>query len=196
MILGATGSGKTEFAIYLLGFLVGRTQIDILDTKIEPAFERLPGCEVVESFSLLDKCTAPVRIYRPVAGEQLDYELLDAYCQWRYENAPNLTYIDELNSLGATTKPRPGLLNLQTRGRSRQASLWMSSQRPAWVTRFSFSETQRFFVFYLNDEDDRARVVKFTRKELIEPPREEFGFWYYKVGTRQPEQFKPIKLRR
>jgi len=179
----------------MLEKIVGRIQIDILDTKFEPKFERLPMHEVVENFSLLDKCTAPVRIYRPTAQELLDQELLDAYLQWRYENAPDLTYIDELNSLGITAKPRPGLLNLLTRGRSRESALWMGSQRPAWVSRFAFSEASKFFVFYLNDEDDRARVVKFTTKELMQSPRYDYGFWYYRVGSKSAVQYKPIKLK-
>lgn len=194
LFLGMNGSGKTQAALTLLRPLVGRVQIDILDSKIEPAFLTLPGSQVVEYFDELPECIAPVRIYRPVAEELADEYLLDSYLQWRYENAPDLTYIDEMNSLGAQTKPKPGLVNLTTRGRSRQAALWMSSQRPAWISRFAFSETNRFYVFRLSDEDDRKRVVRFTTPQLKKVPARKYGFWYYHAGDESAYLFKPMKI--
>lgn len=193
-ILGATGSGKTNFLVYLLSYLAKSqtTRIDILDTKVEPKFEQLPFSEVVENFDDLSKCEALVRIYRPNGKEVNDLELLDQYLQWRYENAPNLTVIDEIGSLGINTKPRMGLQNLLTRGRSRNAALWICSQRPAWVNNFIFTESKRFYVFYLNDEKDRKRVTQFTTPAMEKPAKIEYGFKYYKVGTRSVTEFKGV----
>ncbi|MEM3713472.1 MAG: type IV secretory system conjugative DNA transfer family protein [Nitrososphaeria archaeon] len=194
LFIGMTGSGKTTLAVNLLKMLTNSTRIDILDTKIEPAFETIPNAVILESFKDVLNSDANVRIYRPTANEILSPDVLDRYLQYLYDNAPGLVYIDELLSLGAQAKPNPGFLNLLTRGRSRYAACWYASQRPAWVSRFAFSEANKFFIFYLNDEKDRERVVSFTCKDVMRNPRDKHGFWFYQAGERHAIEFRNIKI--
>lgn len=202
VIVGATGSGKTQF----LAAQVERypfSPIYLLDTKGDEKLgalaERYPSRTIdsLTDFRKVIKERKPewdiVRIL-PKPEELQDEDILDAYLDTIYHRGQScLTCIDETYMLGATTRPRPGALGLLTRGRSKGMSLIACTQRPAWIPRFYFSESQKFAIFYLQDIRDRQRV-----SEMIPYPRDltldKHHFFYYVSGQKHGTIYAPIQV--
>jgi hypothetical protein len=66
-----------------------------------------------------------------------------------------------------------GLTSWLTRGRSRRQSFLGGTQRPAWVSRFVFSESDYLSIFSLNLKEDRKRMYEACGREevMTNPPR-------------------------
>lgn len=174
--VGKTGSGKTFLMKYLTKKL---KRLMVLDPKamIDPAEWRL---DWVDGRGLRDLQNGKdarllVRTYDSTEwAEFLTYA-------W---NAGNLVvYIDELYALvdfGRSVPPRI-LSQLYTQGRERLVGMWGATQRPAWVPMFTLSESDWFFAFRTQLQDDRKRLAELMGPEVLDPiPVEDpHGFWMY-----------------
>lgn len=195
LLVGQTGSGKTYAALKLLAHFYSVRQIQILDTKGDDNIDKIDA-PVVERLEVITKYNDPdeypIVIYRPNGEELADPAMLDAWCQWIYERESTVAYIDEVSQLGNSTKPRMGFLNLLTRGRSKDVTVLMGTQRPVGVPRIVFTETQYFYRFYLADVQDRKRVTEFTHPAMINQPKSRYGFLFYRAGDRKVYEIKSI----
>lgn len=189
-IAGQTGSGKTQFVIWLLERLKN-SPIVIYDTKDEAAFNTLPRSRIVRSTLMLataindpqvDYIVFKVPPQLTADGEALDQLLWTHFTQYQGCDV----YIDEVYSFSSRGNAGPGLVALLTQGRSKGITTLMSAQRPQWISRFILTETQRFYIFYLNDRRDKVALSNVISDfdELPDPP--EFQFYYYRVGKREP----------
>jgi len=196
-ISGGTGSGKSALVeIYLAGenypFVVK------LDTKGE-YFERkaagLPpwkGLEEGEDYQVifklkdLERAEKPKIIYCPDYDEQ-EMEYYDAFFRWCYERQNTTIWIDELMSICDNPHRIPRMLKaIYTRGRSRNTTCWSLSQRSSEIPNIILSNTQVFFIFQMNLEADRIKLVKMTdQKEFMIKPQK-YHFWFYKLGNNKP----------
>jgi hypothetical protein len=184
--MGATGSGKTYAMLKLMESYYGVKQIQLLDTKNDSGIAELDA-PVVEHLDDLPEYTFPeypLVIYRPAGEELADLECLDLWCQWIYMRKNTHAVIDELTQLGNSTHPKMGFLNMLTRGRDRNISVFMGTQRPVGIPKIAYTESQHFYKFYLADEDDRKSVKKYTHPAMIGQVPTKHGFHYYKVGSR------------
>lgn len=198
LILGMTGSGKTAFASWLL-IRIPTAPIIIMDTKDEPKFEKLPANVIVETMEQAQKAAHDVRydyiIVRPPVEmlghpHELDRLLYFAYLHLHH----CVIYIDEIYSFHSNGRAGPGLIALYTRGRSKGITTICSSQKPKFISSFVMSESQRYYIFRLQDIKDRKRVGEVISdfEDLPLPPKH--GFYYYEIGEEAPELFKPIAL--
>ena len=158
-ILGMTGGGKAVLAEALLADL---DRIVIVDPKNEI---RLPGFTRALT---LDPWYKTFRlIWVPRRSD--DYKL--AVLLRRAWKRRNLTiYVDELQTLTdffpiATET----LSDIIRTGRSRKVSVWIATQRPAWVPRWFLSESRHKFIFTLLDKADRRRAAEVAGDAAVEP---------------------------
>lgn len=197
LTVGQTGSGKTTFQIWLLQ----RTQnspIVIYDTKDEPKFLDLPNHRVAttlrEANDAVDDVETDYVVFRPPVDILADPSSLDALLRFHYEHWRGVdAYIDELYSFHTGGNAGPGLVALYTRGRSRGISTFSSTQRPAFISRFSMSEAQVFFVFRLNDLKDRKRISEASGMPLLENPPQHH-FYIFRAGEDAARLVKPISV--
>lgn len=194
LFLGQTGSGKTFCMLHLLGAYYGRYQIQILNTKGDPSIDALdaPVVRHIDEVHLFRWPKYPVVIYEPDGDELHDLEILDDWCQWIYDRQNTVAVIDELTQVASGAKARPGFLNLITRGRIRNCTVFLGTQRPAWVPKIAYTEAQHFYKFYLADADDRKRVASVTHPAMMGQPKYKHGFHYFEVGTRKVYEFRSI----
>jgi len=171
-IMGRTGSGKTALALFLLSYsdfterphyiidYKGDSHIAQLDRAKEIGlheFPRQPGLYVV----------------RPLPHQS---EATEAFL-WKIYNHENAgVYFDEaymVPDYGAF----PAIL---TQGRSKGISSIVITQRPAWISRFVFSEANQFAAFHLNDRDDRKKLWRFLPEDRIVRKRlpDYHSVWY------------------
>lgn len=160
-ILGRTGSGKTTMAAYI----TGESDIDkrpwtIIDYKGEQIFDDIRAADRDAITELDPRDPAPKKpgLYRmqPIPGTD-DKEITQFL--WRvWERQRSGIYIDEAHLLPNSD----ALKALLVTGRSRQIPMIVISQRPVWVPREVFSESNHHIVFDLSREDDRKMAGSFV----------------------------------
>jgi len=187
-IVGSSGSGKTQFAVWLLS----SRDFDvrpwyIFDFKGDELIAMI-GAREISVYS--EPPTKPgLYVIRPIPEKDDDAVEQFIWKIWANENAG--IYIDEGYMIG----PRnPAYNACLTQGRSKHIEMITLSQRPLWLSRFVFSEANFFAVFNLTDEKDRKEVGRFLngRSSLLLP---RFNCLWYDVDKQETCQFAPVPHR-
>lgn len=168
VIAGRTGSGKTTLAAYLL-LMRSYQHWVILNPKHTAGYKDLPGAIVMDGWNA-DKFDKAIEANRFVVinfrKEETNAEFMDDVVAWLHENYDDIGIAaDELYYLHSNGKPGNGLIGLLTRGRERNQTFLGLMQRPAWVSRFCYSESDNIVGMALNLKDDRKRMVEATGHE-------------------------------
>lgn len=195
-ICGQTGSGKTAFAVWLLGYMPGTL---IYDTKEEGKFAALANSITVETMPEAYRALRENRydyvILRPPVSVTIEPEQLDDMLHFHYNNLRGCgAYLDEVFMFHNAGRVGPGLMAMLTRGRSRGITLTMSAQRPAWLSRFCLTESQKFFIFRLVDRADRLRlgeIIPGIARDFNPAP---YHFQYFDFSLNGPVNFLPVPL--
>jgi len=185
-LIGATGTGKTTFARYLVEDPNKRNSV-VYDAKISDAITRWQTTQrFYEDFDLLQRSQENRLVFRPSFAESLDAEAQDAFFEWIYWRRYTRLYIDEATALKGGTNPSFHLQACIARGRERGVSTVIASQRPKRVPLILFSESEHFVVFRLNLMEDRLRVYELTGIDPVEQTTlENYEFFYYSALTGQ-----------
>lgn len=197
VIIGKTGSGKTTLMVKLILYSLA-FPIVIIDTKVDDTFNILSYYyetnilqDVIER---LEK--EPVILYRPEPLDIIENKI-DDFLNYLYENVRNCyVYIDEAYQLHTPTIDK-GFLNLLMRGRSKNISVVCGVQRPRNVSRYIFTEANKFYIFELTDLEDRKRVYEFCAFEQVLEIPEQYHFWFsnlQKISYEEPISIEQIEL--
>ncbi|MCI0564627.1 MAG: hypothetical protein MN733_39670, partial [Nitrososphaera sp.] len=104
-----------------------------------------------------------------------------------YDVGNVIVYVDELSSvIPPRSKPPRAFFDIIQRGRSRNVTLWSSTQRPTLIPLESISEATHFFIFRLNLDRDRKTITDNASIEPLSPARykqNRFGFYYINDET-------------
>lgn len=154
-VIGKTGSGKTQAGVWHLS----QRSIDkrpwiVLNWKYDDLLDSIPGVKV---HKLGDRLPKKSGVYVTHPGPQ-DFEAVDEllWNMWHRERIG--LFVDEGYMIPARSAAFQALL---TQGRSKQIPIIMLTQRPAWVTRFAFSEADFIQLFQLADTRDAKTVRQF-----------------------------------
>lgn len=197
--IGQTGSGKTTFNRWLLERLEDAPMV-VYDTKHDDKFLELANHRVAESIWEADAALADESvdyvILRPPPRVTYDARILDQALQYHEEHWRGIpAYIDEVYHFHRGTYAGPGLTGLYTRGRSRGITTIASTQRPASISSFIFTESQLFYVFPIYHEDDHKRVGKFIRGFAKLPIPSAHHFYLYRQGLMtEPKLMPPVPV--
>src|ERR1017187_6122512 len=159
-IVGRTGSGKTVAGLWHLSKQNYHKQPWIIvDYKMDENINSIKNAIHIE---LKDTPKKPgIYIVHPRPNDEEKVTAL-LYRVWERENIG--IYIDEGYMLG---NRNPALNVCLTQGRSKHIPMIVLSQRPVWLTRFVFSESDFFQIFQLNDKDDRKTVERFLNENSL-----------------------------
>jgi hypothetical protein len=173
--IGATGSGKTLLAMYLLS---GLNRVVVIDPK--HTFH-LSGYKVGWRLPLTSG-----EFHLVIRPGQNDDERLAGFLL-RLMRAGSVTiYCDE----AATTsdifpETVAALTEISRTGRENHVALWCTMQRPRRVPLTMLTETESFFVFSVRSKDDRDYIRGYTGDEVNKKlPR--FVFWYFRTDEDSP----------
>lgn len=209
MIIGQTGSGKTVGALVHMQ-ATNLYPVIILDTKGEPAFndiadegdEETPAEESIiyeegEKFisQWHHRRQPEYSIVRPTPAEMADSDQMDSILTRIYDtNKKCLIYIDECYQWHVNGRAGNGLIGLLTRGRSKGMSVLMSTQRPTWVSRFCFTEAQKFYIYKLSDKRDHKVIAEYIPDFMEKPIAQKHYFHYYDNSEDEKgiRYFKPV----
>lgn len=171
-VVGKTGSGKTTKILELINDSPV-SPVLILDTKIDKAFPKaFPDAKIMEGLGIPGK-KDEMTIIRPLPEEAIDPMALDDWLQAIGRSNNILVVIDEMYQVHRHGQAGPGLVGLLTRGRSRGITMLLASQRPAWVSKFVFTECEHFYFMRLLNPDDRKIMSQYMGfpeiQELVLP---------------------------
>jgi hypothetical protein len=172
-ICGSTGSGKTIAGLWQLA----EADIDlrpwfIWDFKRDKNIAKLAAKELPLTIGRLPR-EPGLYVFRPIP-EQDDAQVKRIlWMIWEMENAGN--YIDEGYMIGRNNSAFNALL---TQGRSKHIQMITLSQRPAWMSRFVFSEADYFQVFRLNDKRDYETVQAMCGIDITSRLPSYYSHWY------------------
>lgn len=187
-LVGRTGSGKTVAAVWHLS----NADFDvrpwvIIDYKNDVLINGISRAKYID-YSVIPESPG-IYILKVLPGEE--EELSDWFRRaWEHEGIG--IYIDEGYMIDRNDKWFNACL---TQGRSKHIPMIILSQRPVWLSRFVFSEADFFQVFDLTHAQDMAKVKEYIRddeRRQLEKPLPDFHSYYYDVGKKRLETFKPV----
>jgi len=185
-IVGMTGSGKTHAALWHLS----RRNFNekpwvVYDFKVDEFINSIPG-----TVELGVNSPAPehpgLYIVHPVPED--DDELVDKQMTdiWKHEDIG--VYVDEGYMVSSKNK---GFRKLLTQGRSKHIPMIILSQRPVWMDKFVFTESEFKQVFRLQNSGDIGKMEEYIPFDLSRrlPPRHSY---YYDTVDDALMVMKPV----
>lgn len=171
-VIGSTGSGKSQFAAWLLSTRdFDKRPWIIIDYKGDELIEEINAPQI--DFRKEPPRKPGIYVIRPIP--QLDDDAVKDFL-WKIWARGNIgIWIDEGFMLG---NRNPALNALLTQGRSKNIEMIILLQRPVWASRFIFSEANYFAIFNLTQDDDRKHVRQFTNGRAIQLLPDYHSTWY------------------
>lgn len=159
LIVGRTGSGKTQFGSWMLSKAAFDKQpYIIIDYKGD---DLLGQIDRAKEIGYKDTVKHP-GLYYLKAMPGTDAEMT-AFLWSVWKRGKTGLFFDE----GYMVPNTQALQAVLTQGRSLRIPVIMLSQRPVWLSRFAFSEADYFAFFHLNDERDEATVKGLTPRNDV-----------------------------
>lgn len=160
VVAGRSGSGKTTLAAFFLNR--SRQHWLILNPKHTKGYAELSQAKVLHKFDAAAVSASLAKNKYTVlnlSSVQATDEYMDWIIDWLHNNFSNVGLCaDELYTLHSNGRPGPGLVGWLTRGRELQQSFIGLTQRPAWVSKFVFSEANYIVGMDLTLPEDRKRM--------------------------------------
>lgn len=186
-IIGRTGSGKTQFAAWLLSLApFDKQPYVIVDYKRDVLLNAIDRIEEIRLGYVPKK--PGVYIVKPLPDEMEEVnEWL--WKVWAQEKVG--LYFDEMYNVPDPVK-KSALKAVLTQGRSKAIPAICLTQRPAWISRFVFSEADFYAVFHLNTIKDIQKIEEFFPKETdVRNRLPEYNSYWYDVGSNASFELKP-----
>ena len=170
-IVGRTGSGKTQAAVWQLSrrdFL--KKPWIIFDFKGDALINDIPGTQEIAVTAKVPK-NPGIYIVRPLPDQKEEADAL-LYRIWQAENTG--VYVDEGYMLSKLKYFRACL----TQGRSKRIPMIVLSQRPVWIDVFVWTEADYVQAFHLTRLDDRQLVDSMIPGYLKSSLPEYWSLWH------------------
>lgn len=189
-VIGQNGTGKTYAAAWhLSGRPFDRKPYVIVDTKRDELLGKIADMEGVKHITLADTPSKPgLYIVQPLPDQ---IEGLHNFLMRIWARGNCGLYFDE----GYMVASVPAVDTILTTGRSKRIPVIMLSQRPVWLSRFVFSESKFYQVFFLADERDRKTVQAFVPGYDLGTTLPPYCSVWYEVGQDRVTLLRPTPPR-
>lgn len=194
-IVGRTGSGKTVCAVWHLSNAdFEHMPWIVYDFKRDPLLAQIHalGLEIeagAYELQLNEMPRKPGIYFVHPHPDDIEPVRQQMYAIWAQENTG--VFVDEGYMVCGPTKPNPAFRSLLTQGRSKHIPMIVLSQRPVWLDRFAFSESDFYQVFSLNHSGDRKTINEYVPADLSKP-LPPYHSYYHDVGKEETYVMKPV----
>jgi hypothetical protein len=189
LILGRTGSGKTQCGLFVLSRMDLETQPwIIIDFKREKSIAQIPHLQEIRLEDELPEMPG-LYVLRPIFPAQKEQVTEFLYRVWDHENIG--IFVDE----GVMLARDPALDAIYIQGRSKNIPVIMLSQRPVGISRFAATESQFYAIFPNHDEREQKVISEFTplfKRKSDDASLPRFWFWWYDVVENKLSKVKPV----
>lgn len=185
-VIGRTGSGKTQFGTWLLSHAhFDKQPYIIVDYKNDDLLNDIEHAKHIEVGEIPKKNGIYICHPHPAQEEEVEKFL------WKiWERERIGLYFDEAYMVAKSN----AFNAILTQGRSKRIPVIWNTQRPAWITRFCFSESDYFAIFHLNDRRDQKKVEEFT-PHSIESRLPDYHSRWFDVGSNEIFILQPVPER-
>lgn len=186
-LVGRTGTGKTQAGVWHLS----KRNLEtfpwiVFNWKQDELINSIPYATHIDLSDSLRSVRHGVFIVTPLPDE---VENVDSFL-WKIWNREGVgIFVDEGYMIGNTS---PAFNACLTQGRSKRIPMIVCSQRPVWMSRFVWSESDFYQVFDLNVEDDKATIGKYAPIDLFSKVLPDYYSYYYDVAKRKLDLLKPV----
>jgi len=167
LVLGRTGSGKSQFSIALLSTRnFDEMPWVIIDYKGEDLIDDIRRvCKSgIKTISVHDKPPTKPGLYWMKPTPKVDDAAMEVWLWAVWKNKSTGLFIDE----GFALPQRDAFDAILTQGRSLHIPVICLYQRPAWMSRFAVAQADFFAVFDQNDERDLKTTKAFVKPVITE----------------------------
>jgi hypothetical protein len=193
-IAGRTGSGKSTLARWLLRRSPNHWLI--LNPKWTEAYAALPDSVTIKGMHM-GKIEASMRDHKFTIVNPLPHQstpgVMDDFVSLMHHSYTGFGLcVDELYTLHTNGRAGEGLLGLLTRGRELKQSFIGLTQRPAFVSKFVFSESDYIGGMSLALTEDRKRMYENTGREEFKGKMEPHEWLWYDMSADTLRKFGPV----
>lgn len=121
-----------------------------------------------------------------------DVEAVNKQLAGIWEQQDTGVFVDEGYMVSQGSNSRSWLRALLTQGRSMHIPMIILSQRPVWMDRFVFSESDFYQVFALNHSGDRKKIMEYIPADLDER-LPDYHSYYYDVARDETVVLRPVE---
>lgn len=183
-IVGATGSGKTQYAVWSMSHRNFHLMPWLIyNFKTEETIDNIPHVAHIGVDQIPTRPGVYVTNPHPSQEDEVEAQM---WAIWERGNIG--VYVDEGYMVGRSNRAFRALL---TQGRSKRIPMIVLSQRPVWMDRFVFSESEFYSIFRLQHRKDQRIVEEFVPTDLSER-LPDFHSYYYDVGQNTTHVMKPV----
>ena len=185
-VIGRTGTGKTIAGLWhLSNARFDKMPWVIVDFKTD---EHIAGIERAITIDVNDNPKQPgIYIIQPHPDDDLFGEFLERI--WMRGNTG--IFIDEGYMMRTNDLVEKRFVYLLTQGRSKRIPMIVVTQKPVWISRFVFSESDFFQAFHLNDSRDHKTVESFLPSGSI-IPLPDYHSAYFDVSHNKLSYLLPV----
>lgn len=185
-VIGRNGSGKTVGGMWLLSGRDFDVQPAlIINSKGDAMIDEISEIKGVNTIGVNDTPgDKGLYVVNPLPSQGAELDELFRRC-WEKENIT--IFIDE----GYSVQKDDWFNACLTQGRSKRVNLIVLTQRPAWISKYVFSECNFVMLFNLQIKDDRKKVAEFVPvdKDYRLPP---YCSYWYNVKDNLVTEFAPV----
>ena len=163
VIVGTTGSGKTHAALWHLSKRNFDTKPWVVyDWKRDDFINSLPN-----TFELAVDAPAPQHpgLYVVHPTNKRDDDAVEAQMGEIWEAEDIGVFVDEAYMISPKNE---SFGNLLTQGRSKHIPMIVCTQRPVWVDKFVFTESEFKQIFRLQSQDDMKKLEEYIPRASLE----------------------------
>lgn len=189
-IIGRTGSGKTVCGVWHLSNTNFTTMPWVVyDFKRDSLLSQIGELEGAEHIDVTTVPQKPGIYFVHPHPDQLDEVQDQMWRIWGQENTG--VFVDEGYMVCGPANSNSAFRSLLTQGRSKHIPMIILSQRPVWMDRFVFSESDFYQVFALNHSGDRKKIMEYVPSDLTKPlPK--YHSYYHDVADAETCIMKPV----
>jgi len=204
IILGKTGSGKTEFVKHLLRDIQKHMPVAIVDVnetwlgkgkggkRTDWAERRDPG--TVDKPHLVERFIPKfhVQLLQPDVDGSDEDTTLPKFCYDILHKGNHFIYFDESEGIATATHVPQHIRRIWKAGRAHNIGAWVSTQAPKGIPRIFKSQAEHFVTFKVGEEDVdfTASLVHATKEEVAGLGK--YEWLYYNTDMEHAEWHMPI----